>query len=96
MALNVIVDDFVFGHSLRATGSDFTDQQADGAMLAVAEYMAQHLNKDEFPALMKEIGDTPLPEFVANMAKGFRPDEWFDAGLDSILDGLAERFGIKD
>jgi AcrR family transcriptional regulator len=96
MAINVIVDDFVFGHSLRATGSDFNDQQAEGAMQAVADYMGQHLNSAEFPALMKEIGDTPLPEFVASMAKGFRPDEWFDAGLDSILDGLAERFGIKD
>jgi AcrR family transcriptional regulator len=96
LALIVIVDDFVFGHSLRATGSDFTDAQAEGAMDEIVAYMEAHLDPKEFPALMETVGDAPLIEFVRKMTKAMRPDEWFDAGLESILDGLAKRFGIKD
>ena len=95
LAVIVIVDDFVFGHALRASSPDFADAQTESAMGEIAEYMAMHLDPNEYPALMDEIGDTPIPDFVRRLTHGFRPDEWFDAGLDSILDGLAKRFGVN-
>ena len=96
MAMAIIVDDFVFGHSLRETGSDFTDAQAEGAIAEVAGYMAQHLDQKEFTFLMEAKGDAPVADFVGRMIKSFRPDEWFEAGLESILDGLGKRFGAKE
>lgn len=96
MAINIIVDDFVFGHALRAISLHANANETEEAMTRIAEYMSAHLNLAEFPMLMESVGDTPLKDFIQRMARSFHPDEWFETGLNSIIEGVAKRFDIKD
>ncbi len=96
MAINVVVDDFVFGHSLRAVAVDFESGDTEKMLGYIADFMAANIRQEEFPELMKEMGDTPMAEFVQRMAHTFHPDEWFATGLDSVLDGLARHYDIKE
>ena len=43
---------------------------------------------------METIGDGNLADFVRKMASVGSPDEWFETGLELILDGLARRFKL--
>lgn len=94
LAIIIILDDYVFGHSLRAAGSDFIEQLGQSGLDQIVSFMSSHVSADEFPALHAAIGDESMDVFVRRMARAFNPDEWFEAGLGVILDGLGERFGI--
>lgn len=94
-AIIVIVDDFVFGHSLRAIGGDLQTQEAEGSLSKVADYLERHVNAEEFPVLMQLVGDSTLAAFVHRLATSFKPDVWFDAGLEAILEGVARRFNLE-
>lgn len=96
MAINVVIDDFVFGHSLRAIAVDFENGDAEKMVGHIADFMSANVNPAEFPTLMEAMGDTPLEEFVLRMARTFHPDEWFETGLAAVLDGLARHYKIPD
>lgn len=96
LTIIVIIDDFVFGHALRAAESRFEQENYEGALDDVAAFMNHHLVAPEFPELRREVGDGDIGDFIRKMAVAFRPEEWFESGLEIMLDGLAKRFGLKD
>jgi AcrR family transcriptional regulator len=98
LAITIIVDDFVFGHSLRAQVSRAEEEQganSEAALNQLAEFVVKALNPAQFPVLIDTIGDADPLEFVRRLAT-FNPGEWFDTGLQAMLDGLAKRYSLND
>lgn len=96
LAIIVILDDYVFGHSLRAAGSDFTEALGPEGLRGIVDFMSAHVSAESFPVFAKAMGDDTMDQFVRRMARAFNPDEWFETGLAVILDGLGERFRLRD
>ena len=95
LAIIIVLDDYVFGHSLRAAGSDFTERLGQDGKDKIVAFMNSYVSAEEFPELRTTMGDDSMDAFVDRLAKAFNPDEWFETGLAVILDGLGERFGIN-
>jgi AcrR family transcriptional regulator len=95
LAIIIVLDDYVFGHSLRAAGSDFTDGLGKEGMDRIVAFMNNHVSRTDFPELHATMGEDSMETFVGKLSKAFSPDEWFETGLAVILDGLGERFGIN-
>jgi len=95
LAIIIVLDDYVFGHSLRAAGSDFTEGLGQDGKDKIIAFMNSYVSAGEFPELRATMGDDSMDAFVDRLAKAFNPDEWFETGLTVILDGLGERFGIN-
>ena len=96
LVMSVIVDDFVFGNSLRAAQARLEEQQAGASLDDVTAFMTKHVDPIEFPVLHAAVGDSDMGDFIKKMAVAFQPGEWFDTGLEALLDGLAKRFGLGD
>jgi AcrR family transcriptional regulator len=96
LSIIIVVDDFVFGHSLRAIESDAFNDHTDEGIEVITGFMTDQLKPAEFPELTAAIGDKSMAEFVRHLAKVFRPEEWFDTGLETLLDGLAQRLNLND
>lgn len=92
MALILTVDNFVNGHSLRSLGLEEEAPQAP--MDEIAAFMGAAVSPEEFPELTAAMGEGGAASLVARMMTAFDPDEWFDIGLDAILDGLERHLGI--
>jgi hypothetical protein len=95
LAIIIVLDDYVFGHSLRAAGSDFTEGLGQEGKDKIVAFMNSYVSPEEFPQLRATMGDDSMEAFVGKLSKAFNPDEWFETGLTVILDGLGERFGIN-
>lgn len=94
MALILTVDNYVFGHSLRSLEHD--PAETDVGMDEITAFLAQHVTPADFPELTATIGDGTPADLMAKMATAFDPDEWFDIGLEAILDGLERHLKIGD
>jgi AcrR family transcriptional regulator len=94
MSVVIVVDDYVFGHCLRATEAGAMKQASEADFSRISDYITAHVTPAEFPMLTAEIGDSNPADFIKHMASVFEPDEWFEIGLDSLLDGLAKRFNL--
>ena len=95
MAILLTVDNFVFGHSLRAQdGGDAKEATDPGNMAAITAFLAAHVTPGAFPELTAAMGGGTPAELLEKMASAFDPDAWFDIGLEAILDGLERHFNI--
>jgi AcrR family transcriptional regulator len=86
--LVALVDDYVFGHAMRAraTGSQH-EHGAEERLEALVEYLETQLGTGEFPHLEAFAGDDPREGFerVAELAGD--PGR-FERGLQRLLDGI--------
>jgi AcrR family transcriptional regulator len=82
----LLVDDYVFGHSLRATQEEHSEDEAADALAFVRELVAG----GDFPHLASLF---PPGDSIADTAKRFeaieQDDTRFGRGLDRLLDGIA-------
>ncbi len=85
-----IVDDYVFGHVLRATErhSEFTDGKPAKAMLTFA---AKMMATGEFPQTEKLLGGDGASAAWTKIATFMNDPDRFQRGLDALLDGLEAR-----
>lgn len=93
MALILTVDNYVFGHSLRSLGMEENEDVPN--MDEIAAFMSAEVTADAFPELTAAMGDGGAGRLMERMMSAFDPDEWFDIGLEAILDGLERHLGIK-
>ena len=87
--LSSIVDDYVFGHAMRAYhhagfGSETDPQERLDAMAA---YLTEQLAEGEFPHLYAIAGDDPAAGF-ARIGHLTGDEQRFERGLQRLLDGL--------
>jgi AcrR family transcriptional regulator len=88
--LVALVDDYVFGHAMRARGAD-VDPESDGAqqrLQGLIDYLKTQLATGEFPRLQDIAGDDPAAGFARVMELAGDPDR-FERGLQRLLDGIA-------
>lgn len=97
LALLALVDDFVFGHVLRASEARMQKDKAAGAKVAVAfmDYASRQIETGRFPetaALFRDVH----PSDVADQVTGIgRHEERFESGLKALLDGADVRMRAK-
>jgi hypothetical protein len=89
LALLALVDDFVFGHVLRAGEAHLPKDKAVNAKVTAAftDYARRQIETGTFPetaALFRDVG----PGSVSDQLTGVgREDERFERGLTALLDG---------
>ena len=84
--LLTIVDDYVFGHVLRAGEQQARAASTDpGHAAAITDYIQGQLGTGQFPYL-SELARDPA---AASLADPGRLDERFERGLQALLDGAA-------
>lgn len=94
MAVISIVDDYVFGHLLRAPHFEAEHAATVRAARAIREFLAGQLDSGTYPQLEAMMrGEDPLVAF-ARLSQAMTADAQFELGLDIVLDGLAARFGL--
>jgi AcrR family transcriptional regulator len=97
LALLALVDDFVFGHVLRAGEARMQKNKAAGAKAAVAfmDYASRQIETGRFPetaALFRDVDPSDASDLVTGIA---RDEERFESGLKALLDGAAVRMRAK-
>lgn len=97
LALLALVDDFVFGHVLRADEAHLRERAGDARMAAAfMAYAKRQMQTGQFPeteALFRDVE----PDKVSDLVTGAdRESERFDIGLAALLDGAETRMRIKD
>lgn len=84
--LIALVDDYVFGHVLRAGEQQARSAaQNPGHAAEIAEYIQRQIATGRFPQLEKLTHDPA----AQNLADPGRLDERFERGLRALLDGAA-------
>jgi len=87
-----IVDDYVFGHVLRAAEGRDRSQLTDGKPAkAVLTFAAQMMATGEFPHTEKLLGDDSGSSAWARIVKFMNDPDRFVRGLEALLDGLEAR-----
>lgn len=83
-----VVDDFVFGHVMRAQAAWRTDAEGPKSATSeqIAAFMHQMLSSGEFPHLSRLIGSKSSLEVGQHMAQTMTADETFELGLSALLD----------
>jgi AcrR family transcriptional regulator len=91
LQLIAVVDDYVFGHALRAAES--MDERVLDARAArsIDELVTGHLATGEFPHLVDFIGKDKPSRAFQRALKTMNDDARFAFGLKAILDGAARR-----
>lgn len=97
LALLALVDDFVFGHVLRAGEARMQRNKAAGAKQAVAflHYASRQIETGKFPetaALFRDVDPSDASDLVTGIG---RDEERFESGLKSLLDGAAVRMRAR-
>jgi AcrR family transcriptional regulator len=85
-----VVDDYVFGHAIRAYEGMQPGGEGDlrERVDAIAAYLARQLGSGDYPHLEAFVGDDPTAAFT-RIADHSSDDERFERGLSCVLDGLA-------
>jgi AcrR family transcriptional regulator len=88
--LMALVDDYVFGHAMRArvTGVRDETEGAQERLQAMIDYMTTQLATGDFPRLQEIAGDDPAAGFENVMELAGDPER-FERGLQRLLDGIA-------
>jgi AcrR family transcriptional regulator len=81
-----LVDDYVFGHALRAREMA-RDQQSEQHIAAMLEYLEAMLATGEFPHIAELAGDDIRASFERIAALG-SDESRFERGLQHLLDGI--------
>jgi AcrR family transcriptional regulator len=85
MELISLVDDYVFGFTLRnEVGEEFTDEWIH----AVGGYLTEQLLTGDFPHVREFIGNDDPEIAVRRIATAATADERFERGLTRLLDGV--------
>ncbi len=85
MELISLVDDYVFGFTLRnEAGEEFTDEWIH----AVGGYLTEQLLTGDFPHVREFIGNDDPETAVRRIATAATADERFERGLTRLLDGV--------
>jgi AcrR family transcriptional regulator len=85
MELISLVDDYVFGFTLRTdVGEEFTDEWIE----AVSGYLAEQLLTGDFPHVREFVGNDDPETVVRRIATAATADERFERGLTRLLDGV--------
>jgi AcrR family transcriptional regulator len=87
MELVALVDDYVFGHALRARELQEEMQPSEEHIAAMLEYMQTMLATGEYPHIAELAGDDPVANF-SRFAKLAAEDSFFERGLQRLLDGI--------
>jgi AcrR family transcriptional regulator len=89
MELASIVDDYVFGHAMRAYhGARFgREGEPDEHRDAMIAYLTEQLATGDYPHLKALTGDDPAAAF-ARIGHLTSDEERFERGLQTLLDGL--------
>jgi AcrR family transcriptional regulator len=87
--LAAIVDDYVFGHAMRAYhGARFGPEgDAKSRLDAMLAYLTEQLGSGEYPHLQAIAGDDPAAGF-ARIGHLTSDEDRFERGLQRVLDGL--------
>lgn len=95
MSILIVVDDFVFGHSLRGADTQFGEPAPPDELLQeIGDYMSRHLASGQFPEFARAVGDQTPVEFMRHLMASFEPGRWFETGLAALLDGIEKRYAI--
>jgi AcrR family transcriptional regulator len=82
-----LIDDYVFGHALRAREMQRDTEQGEAHIAAMLEYLEAMLATGEFPHLAELAGDDIRASFERIAAFG-AAEERFERGLQRLLDGI--------
>lgn len=90
LELLALVDDFVFGHVLRAAEARSTSRkEADDAVVAaIREWALKQYETGAFPHTQAFFGRAPTVKAVAEVAGTGDEDGRFERGLATLLDGV--------
>ena len=81
------VDDYVFGHALRAREMARDSEQSEEHVTAMLDYLAAELATGDYPHIAELAGDDPRGNF--ERFAGLAVEEGrFERGLQRVLDGL--------
>jgi AcrR family transcriptional regulator len=97
LALLALVDDFVFGHVLRAGEARMQKDRAAGTKVPVAfmQYAKRQIETGRFPeteALFRDVDPSDAADLVTGIG---RDEERFESGLEALLDGAEVRMRAK-
>lgn len=97
MNIMAIVDEYVFGHVLRADEADNRESAADQEWVEAAmEWGRQQLGTGEFPLTTQFYEATRNGDGWIDITGPDATRDRFDTGLQALLDGLAIRFRLPD
>ena len=86
--LVALIDDYVFGHVLRAREMRGETDQDEAHIAAMLEYLHAQLATGDYPHIAEMAGDDVRATFE-RIARAFRGEERFERGLQRLLDGIA-------
>lgn len=97
LALLALVDDFVFGHVLRAGEARMQKDKAAGAKVSVAfmDYAMRQIETGKFPEIAALFRDVDPSDVSDQMTGVGRDEERFESGLKALLDGADGRMRAK-
>jgi AcrR family transcriptional regulator len=90
MELVGLVDDYVWGHAMRARAVHQNQAPAEERLDALVAYLQTQLATGEFPQLAAFAGDDPRAGFE-RLAELARDPDRFERGLQALLDGIELR-----
>jgi hypothetical protein len=95
MELVGLVDDYVFGHALRAREMAGDTHQSEEHVAAMLDYLQTMLATGEYPYIAELAGDDVRGNFE-RFAKLAADESRFERGLQRLLDGIALDLGRRD
>jgi AcrR family transcriptional regulator len=87
MEIVALVDDYVFGHAMRAREMAGQTQQSEEHIGAMLDYVHSMLSTGDYPHIAEMAGDDPRANFE-RFAKLAADDAFFERGLQRLLDGI--------
>lgn len=94
LALLSLVDDYVFGHVLRANETAITPAPDAKTARLINEFTTELLREHDFPRIKKLIGSEEPIVVFRRYSEAMSTDERFEVGLEALLDGLERRYKL--
>jgi AcrR family transcriptional regulator len=88
------VDDFVFGHVLRASEARNLSPHDGQAVAAITAFVEAQLRTGRFPHLQALRGGESLPEMGERIVGLSSDEDRFERGLAALLEGSAHQLGV--
>jgi AcrR family transcriptional regulator len=87
LELVTLVDDYVFGHAIRAREMGRDTERSEEHVAAMIEYLQALLATGEYPHIAELAGDDIRGNFE-RFAQTAAEETWFERGLQRLLDGI--------